>query len=164
MLLLSIDLFLFVFDLCSFFLKIKKILTWLILKAFDVRHVRVIAPEHGDNAYMALFRFSTQKAADQVSQPTSSCSFVSNNSFLKKKIQLKSKKKWRESVHGRPFEAADGPRISVIYVARVSLVRRGARLFPHEGALELPKCPVCLDYYFSNIKKKKKEKKRKSIF
>lgn len=43
------------------------------------------------------------------------------------------------------------PRVSMLYVARCQLVRRGARLFPHEGAAELPVCAVCLERMDSSI-------------
>jgi hypothetical protein len=93
--------------------------------AFDVRHIRIV---RGDNdstgdVYMALLRFNTLAAADR----------------------------WRAAVHGKPFAGADGPRISALYVARVSLVRRGARLFPHDGAVELPRCVICLERMDSSV-------------
>jgi hypothetical protein len=90
----------------------------------EVRHIRIVADER-DDRYMALLRFATVKDADQ----------------------------FRFARHGRPFSGsgsgcgsscssnlcnnADNERASVLYVAKVTTVRRGARLFPHDGACQL---------------------------
>jgi BRCA1-associated protein len=93
--------------------------------AFDVRHIRIVRGENdtAGDVYMALLRFNTLASADR----------------------------WRAAVHGKPFSGKDGPRISALYVARVSLVRRGARLFPHDGAVELPRCVICLERMDSSV-------------
>lgn len=91
--------------------------------AFDVWHVRAVRGDSDADAYMALLRFNSQGAADR----------------------------WRRAVLGKPFSGRDGPRISVFYVSRVTLVRRGARLFPHDGAVELPNCVICLERMDSSV-------------
>jgi hypothetical protein len=67
------------------------------------------------------------------------------------------------ALHGTPFDTsllelgnepsdvAAWPLVALLYVARCQLVRRGARLFPHEGAAELPVCAVCLERMDSSV-------------